>query len=213
MILDIEQIKLYLNISVGNGEYDKTILAFGDIVTSVMEGKLDLPITATTYEEIYSGNGLQRLTLNKYPILRLASAEASADTQTNPGPVDTESLQYRIDAGGWVDLLTDMSLVYIDSASSWQLQLIGGTTFPRGRNNIRVKYVAGYDTIPGELSKQFLERVTWMLRESNSPAFGSASLLGIQSNSSGALGTSGSTSYQDLEARWDKQLDAYRKLI
>ncbi|QEN06799.1 hypothetical protein EXM22_01880 [Oceanispirochaeta crateris] len=46
-----------------------------------------------------------------------------------------------------------------------ELTLLPGYTFPRGSNNIRISYTAGYtdETMPEDLKTAFCEIITWML--------------------------------------------------
>jgi hypothetical protein len=200
-IVSLESVKSYLNITIS--DLDTFLEEWIDIASGVVEGYLNCKVQPTDVEEVLNGNGKTYLYTSWYPILDLSGA-TDAEKLAN--------IQYRsaiLEA--WVDLLTNINYVKIDSNKPWFIKIIeeANESFPLGESNVRVKYKTGYDPIPAELQMVVTEMVARAYKESNN----GQSALGLSSRGMGQGGGSDSVSFLDLTPRWEKLLNPYRRLV
>ena len=107
-----------------------------DAASAFIESWLNRKILQATYNEIYDGTGTDTLTTQTYPITSLLSCSFSGTAQ-------------KILSAG------DFSSAAIDFTDS---QLYGQfLTFPLGRQNISISYVAGYVTVPLDVEQACIE--------------------------------------------------------
>lgn len=81
--------------------------------------------------------------------------------------------------------------------------------FPSGKQNIRIYYNAGFETIPDDIKKIAIEAVVETFKESNL----GHSRLGIDSSNINSGAGGGSENYFSLTNRHRDVLDTYKKII
>ena len=94
--------------------------------------------------------------------------------------------------------------------NNWFIELLDYNQFPIGRKNIRVNYTAGFSPIPSDIIKMIYEMIQVMLDES---AAGQWPRLGMQTQNRGGSGTTVGDTFIDMEPRWQKIIDRYKKII
>jgi hypothetical protein len=104
--------------------------------------------------------------------------------------------------------LTNFNYVWLDSHEPWKIKLLGSDYFPSGTGNVRIKYNAGYSTIPADIQLAITERVTVKFLESKR----GGARLGVTAGGVGGSGAS-NFSYTDHQARWDSVVAKYRRWI
>jgi hypothetical protein len=198
-IVTLSSVKAYLNQP--DDSLDTWFEEQIDLASGRIEEYTGKKIQPIAVEEILNGRGGSVLWPKFYPVTALVGT----DEATRLG-----NLQYRDTVvGGWINLMTDEDFILFDPTMSFQIELLEGTTFPAGRANIRIEYIAGYDPIPADLMLVAVEMVAKAYQLSRN---GEAA-LGLQSKSASAAGGSGGVSYLDLEPKWKIVMDRYRSLV
>lgn len=129
-------------------------------VTYYMTSPLVLPIV---YDEWYDGPGGVRMFLKQRPIVSVSEFEIGGVLQTgSTTPVNS----------GWV----------IDQDQK-SIALRGGLRIPMGIQNVRVKYIAGYDSLPADVEEKCrimvalnYKRRNWIDQSSQALAAGSGTV-------------------------------------
>jgi hypothetical protein len=198
-IVTLNSVKSYLNEP--DDALDSFLEEWIDLASGRVEEYTGKKIQPVSIEEVLDGKGGEVLWPKYWPVSGLVGGNESAKLG---------NLQYRNSATeGWTDLLTDIDLVLFDPKMPFEITLLDGNTFPSGRANIRVEYIAGYDPIPADLQQVVIEMVAKAYQQSK---HGEGS-LGVASKSVGSAGVSPSTSFLDLEPKWKAVLDRYRSLV
>lgn len=125
----IAAVKDYLRISLADtsqdASFERTIKAVSDFI----EGYCGRHFEKATYTEKYRGNGRQKLLLNQYPIISVASVTV------NDGLLDASEYE----------ILAEEGTLYRESLWPWSGYSAGLVGEPVGsRRNIQVQYTAGY---------------------------------------------------------------------
>ena len=173
-------------------------------VTGEIQGYCNEVFAETNREdELYDGDGSHRLYLRHYPVIQLSvettptDAEILASIQIRGTPDDA-----------WEDLEDDVDFIFTDP--KWSYIELYSAIFPFGRKNIKLSYVSGYATIPTDLKLVAIEMVAMHWKKSNRSAIG---LLGESSKTTSGLANTTTRQLLDLEPKWKKVLNRYRRLV
>jgi hypothetical protein len=194
------QAKQYLGIN--DTSFDGFIDSWIDLASGRVEAHLRRKVKSQEVEEILDGTGTETICPRYSPIISIIGT-LEADKLAN--------VQYRESlTSSWVNLLTDIDVLVIDTHRPWEL-VIGDyvTVWPLGWQNIRLEYNAGWTDIPAEIQMVVIEMVAKAYQEANI----GRGALGVSSVSTGQAGGSGSMSFLDLTDRWMKMLQPYRLLV
>lgn len=121
--------------------------------------------------------------------------------------ISVSSLQYRLcPTSEWIDFyepsLSANILIYENYVE------IFDKTFPAGKQNIKIDYVAGYIDCPGDLKQVAIENVVKILYESSISGVGKG-FLGLKSLTNG----NENYTFADLIERTENVLNKYRRII
>ena len=180
----LDNAKWWINIAT-NGSYDilmRLITAASAFLINYLNRNV---LTATYTAEKYHGNGSESLHLNSWPIQSISNLTINGSVV----PPSSDGL-----SNGFV---FDDKYVY----------LLPGTSqcaFSKGRMNISVTYVAGYDAVPFDIEQACLELIGLKFKEKDR--------IGIQSQSMNGQQT---TSYtpRDLGKDTKAMLQNYRDIV
>jgi hypothetical protein len=198
-IITLNGLKKYLGMT--DVSKDALLSEWITLLSRLVENKLVQPVQPIAIEEILNGDMSNRIYLEKGRIIALVGADEATRLS---------NLQYRILAtDSWTNLLTDESFIYIE-VNNWFIELLDYNQFPIGRKNIRVNYTAGFSPIPSDIIKMIYEMIQVMLDES---AAGQWPRLGMQTQNRGGSGTTVGDTFIDMEPRWQKIIDRYKKII
>ena len=186
-ILTLAEAKDFLGFADSYTDMDTYIESLINQASLQIEGRIDNKVAdQTVTNEITSGDGSDILKPRYFPI------------------VSVTTLEYRtLPTEAWQTLESEED--HILTHPLWDCIQLYDSTFPSGTNNIRLTYVAGYETIPGDLSQVCLEKVADMFAQSKK----GMGRFGIQSQSSGAGGGSGSVSYKSFTVEHERILRKY----
>lgn len=202
-IITLDNAKDFLGIQVSNDAYDSVLETYIDWASGWIEHMIGGEPTEVDFqpqkiakqdvELVLNGDGSNRLSL-PYPIVQLYNDSL-------------DNLQYREAADeAWTNLLDDIDFLYIPESPAYTIELLGVNYFPQGRANIRIEYVAGYETVPDDLKILCLEKVAQMFKESGK----GDSRFGLTAASSTAnMGTN--VSFKDMNPQWSAVLKRYRR--
>lgn len=206
-IVTLNQVKSYLKDKVSNTEHDdflngsddSTVLGMIQLVSEEFEAETGQYVQPLDVEVILCGEGGSELKVPYWPVIQLFGADEATRLA---------NLQYRNSiASGWTDVASDEDYVWIDPLEPWKIKILEGDGFfPRGQATVRVKYIAGYSSIPADITLAVIERVAIKYEESKR-----GNRLGVDSGGSGGGMGSQNFSYNDLEERWQKVVAKYRK--
>lgn len=134
-------------------EFDGT-LAEGDLdsiravinrMSVMFENYCNRKFVSQTFTEYYNGTGDRYLYLDNYPVTEITSVHEDPDWDWGSDEL-IESTEYRI--------IDDMGIVY-------------QSIFPKGHQNIKVIYTAGYTTVPEDLKQVCIEEVIRAFKKKN----------------------------------------------
>lgn len=164
-LISLTEVKESLGINVGT--YDNLLTRLINSATEQIENYCNRRFTETVYTEIYSGDGNQFLFLRNAPVTALTKIEFMTGDYDDPAWDAYESEFYNIDTTytGGSTMSNDNSGVVYNRVS-----------FYKGFNNIRVSYVAGYSTIPSDVSESCVDLVSYLYKAKNSKGIKSESL-------------------------------------
>lgn len=202
-LITFAQAKAYLNIGVAAADTNQDVWLqeiISDISAEIeLYCKRKFAIQSVS-NEIYNGNGENRLLVNYWPVTQLSTETTPTDAQK------LAAVQYRNDPdSAWTDIETDVDHILFNERWPW-LQLCD-EVFPSGVQNVRLSYKAGYSTIPQDLKQVCLEMVAIEWKESNRSG---VALLGETSKTNSGLGITQTRTLKDMDPRWKKVLDRYR---
>jgi len=126
----VANVKEYLGI-VGTSE-DALLNRLKDWATDLIHSYCGRIFTEANYDEYYDGDGTEGLLVNQYPI--------SAVTLLEVDGVSKDASSYA--------LYGQLGLLKLKSGK-----------FPRGKNNVRLRYTAGYAVTPNDLEQAAIELV------------------------------------------------------
>jgi uncharacterized phiE125 gp8 family phage protein len=144
-LVTLAQVKEHLEIV--NADQDSYLSTLIERVTGLVEGSTRRKLKSRTYtDELYDGSGTAVLRLKEWPVTSI-TAISFLDSQTST-TWTSQSLTYAV-----IDKETERSIVFRD-----------GTPFPRGFQNVKLTFVAGYSTVPAELASETLRFLTLLHR-------------------------------------------------
>lgn len=199
-IISPASVKSYL--AINGADLDFFIGESIAFATGSIEEHLQRKIVPTDVEEILDGTGYNWIKPTYWPVIDLVGVDEAAKLA---------NMQHRLTVtDSWQNVLSDIRYLRIDPQRPWFIYIISGfQSFPLGQANIRLEYTTGYDPVPQGIKQVALEMVAKMYQESNN----GQSSLGLQSQSLGEAGGSGSKSFLDMNERWMKILDAYKENV
>ncbi|MFQ5956176.1 MAG: head-tail connector protein [Candidatus Brocadiales bacterium] len=124
------KVKEYLGVS-GTSE-DALLSRLVDWASDLVHSYCGRIFTEASYDEYYDGDGTEGLLANQYPISTVTSLEVDG--------IQKDVSSYT--------LYGQLGLLKLKSG-----------TFPKGKNNVRLQYTAGYSTIPNDLEQVAIELV------------------------------------------------------
>jgi len=203
-IVSLIDLKTYMGIAQTDTTKDVQFSSWITTISQLIENELgNQPVRPRPMEDFLDGEGDTKLYLNKGRIVSLLP-------DPNTGS-QLDSLQWRAAAlGDWEQMVENINLVYLNPISNWCIELLDYRIFPIGWKNIRVYYSAGFDPIPGDITKMCFEMIQTMWDESKS---GGHPRLGMRSANRGGAGTNLGDSFLDMDARWKAVIDRYRRII
>lgn len=190
-IITIDEVKQYLNIS--GREADDFLENAIDMVSQEIEGYTQGHVFAlrSITGEIHSGDGTNILVPKYEPLYSLVDTTEATKLS---------SVQYKLTPdSSWTDIETLSAHIFLRPL--W-IELYD-EIFPKGTNNIKLNYSAGYAAIPGDVRKVCIEWVSKMYDESSK----GRGNLGIDSKS--AQNTTNVT-FRDMLPQWQAVLDRYK---
>jgi hypothetical protein len=201
-IVSLADAKAYLNFT--DTTNDALVASWLGVISELVEERLGRqPVCPRAVEDFIDGEGQPKLFLNKGRIVDLL-----ADPTTGS---KLDSLQMRASAlGDWTNIAEDIKLIYLNPINDWCIELLDYRIFPIGWKNVRVYYTAGFDPIPGDILKMVLEMIQVMYDESKA---GTMPRLGMGSKNRGGAGSNLGDSFIDMEPRWQKVIDRYKRLV
>ena len=128
MLVSLNDYKKFLEIDLTNSNQDGDLQILALEVEDFIKSYLNRDLEEAEYTEDYDGDGTSRLILNQFPVTACASIEVYE--------TDWTALDYtRL-------VIVAQSTIYIE-----------GNKFPKGNQNVRVVYTAGYTdaTLPKEV--------------------------------------------------------------
>lgn len=193
-IVTLANYKHFLKIDISVSTYDDMLtLRKAEVEATVLE-RLKRDLFTQEYVEYLDGNGTNHLMPEQFPITAISKLEVYDGLDGNNDEVWTEWT-----VGSYYQRLLIVKDVEV---------FMDGALFPKGTQNIRLTYTAGYtaDTMPKEIQKICLElmKLYW-----DSSDYGE-NRLGIQSNSRSSQGGTENITYDtNLEEKILKRLDSY----
>lgn len=130
-LTSLAAVRAWLGFNAANTEHDGALERMISGCSTTMQRLMGRTIAVTDYKHNQNGNGSDFMVLRNAPIVRVQSIV-----------VDDVPLM----AGSWD---CDETTVY----------LRGSQRFAKGRNNIALRYQAGFDTIPADLEQACVETV------------------------------------------------------
>ena len=185
-ILTLSEAKDFLGLANSYSDMDTYIESLINQASLQIEARIDNKVAdQTVSNEILSGDGSDILKPRYSPI------------------VSVTTLQYQTDpTADWQTLESTSEYILVDPL--WDYIQLYDSTFPSGTRNIKMTYVAGYETIPGDLFLVCLEKVADLWAQSKK----GGGRFGIQSQSAGGP-TSGSVTYKDFSVEHERILRKY----
>lgn len=197
-IVPLPAVKSYLRIAEDDFTQDEFLQFWIDAVSDAVERHLRGPVAVQAVsDEIRNGDGTSRIMVERQPIVSLQNNSAEdVMVRTSPG-------------ADWEVLESDTAFLRIDAAEPWHIHL-DRSVFPSGVANIKVCYRAGYEEIPGQITRVVVESVAELLKESNQ----GSGRLGQRSRSVGGINSSGATdSFYDLDDRHREMLAPFVRIV
>ena len=194
-LLELSEYKNYLNLSPGTTKPTALIALQNEVEQRVID-RLKRDLVSQTYVEYFDGNGSKSILPKQFPITSITKVEVYEGLDSN----NTEVWETWAKGDEYQRLLIEDSVEIT----------LDGAIFPKGTQNVRITYVAGYSTIPywakkacKELFKLYYDRSVL-----------GANNLGVKSKSSTTGGNvTDSTVYDiDAEERILKRLDSYARI-
>lgn len=136
-LTNLSDVRAWLGMAPANIEFDVALQRLITGCSAFMQRYMQRAIPATSYKHSADGPGSTFMVVKNYPITRVSSV-------TVDGVVVPLS-----------NISFDERTIYLD----------GAYRFNRGRNNIALRYTAGYDEVPFDLAQACIETVALRWRE------------------------------------------------
>lgn len=189
-LIDIEDYKEYLQIE--DNDYNSALITMIGEVENKVEGRLKRSLASQEYIEIYDGNGRNVLIPDNYPITAITKLEVYEGLDSSNNEIWTQYVK-----GTHYNrlMIKDDISIYMDCA-----------TFPKGMQNIRLTYTAGYADIPYQIQRicKELLKIYW-----DSSNYGK-NTLGLKSKTFETNGGTDTIVYDsEIENKILSKLDSY----
>ena len=127
-----------------------SLLAFS--VTLEIENYCGRVFVSRPITEYQGGSASDAVTTREYPVTAFKSLEVKDRTRGVFQLLNSDYYTLTPEPG--------------ESSGPIDIELVSGYTFPRGKNNIKLKYTAGYlpGEVPDDLKMAFCEIISWMLK-------------------------------------------------
>jgi hypothetical protein len=194
-LLELSEYKNYLNLAPGTTKLTALTALQNEVEAKVVD-RLKRDLVTQTYVEYLNGNGRKFITPKQYPITAITKIEVFDGLDSNN--VDVWETWTKGDEYQRVLIEDEVSIT------------LDGAIFPKGTQNIRLTYVAGYSSIPNGIKKACKELFKLYYDRTN---YG-ANNLGVRSKSTTTSGSVTDSVVYDIDAeeRILKQLDAYARI-
>lgn len=146
----LADVRAWLGFAEAKVEFDGDLQRLITACSTTMQRMIGRTITTTDYRESMDGPGSAFMVLRNTPIQRVASVVVDGR------PIEPQYVTF------------DRTALYLS----------GGHSFARGRNNVALKYRAGYDDVPFDLAQACIETVGLRWRERDRIGMTSKSLAG-----------------------------------
>jgi len=200
-IISLADAKAYMGMTDTVTARDNLISGWCTEASRQIEAFIDQPVVPRLVTDILTGRGTNSLQMRTGRILSVYNS-----------PDRISNVQYRNAAtDAWSNIATDDAQIFWDYVDPWTLYLLDWLYFPIGLwMNIRVSYYAGFDQVPGDFTEVAVQMVQTMWQQSMA---GGNPRLGLGAVSQGMQGGSFNHSIVDMDPRWEKMLQKYRRLV
>lgn len=140
-LTDLTAVKDHLGIPPATTTFDARLTRFIDAASQAIENFLDRTVLTATYTEIQDGRASNRVILRNFPVTSVTSVYIDPDSEFTDPSTEVDSSDFRLE---------DESLIVLLHRQ-----------FPRGTQNVRVIYDAGYATVPPVIENSCLFLVEW----------------------------------------------------
>lgn len=169
-IVDLAQVKDYLNFDPADTSHDVELQRFIDAADPVVEDIVG-PVNPADFDEWYDG-GYGDIVLRHWPVITLTAVTE----YSGASPTD-------LTVAATPDVITSTSYVFDpDTAILYRKSTWGSVAFANGTANIRVQYTAGRDPVPGNIILATLELIRHLYQSTQQggrPTYGGAVEEGV----------------------------------
>lgn len=153
-------VREHLRFAASDTSKDEQLKSFINRSMGMLERYIGRQIKARDYTEYQDGDGSDRVLVDQWPIISIASLHSDADRDfTSETLIDTTD--YISYAEGRIELVSDEG------------------NFPEGEQNIKIVYNAGYAAIPDDLEYAATVHVAYMYNKSGHEGHTAISLGGL----------------------------------
>jgi hypothetical protein len=194
-------VKDYLGIDRHEYAHDPVLLIWMEEIAGEIEDALGQPVLSIAKTDIVDGSGDCEQYMYSGRIISLVGTSEA---------LRMASLVYRDAVGGvWTSIMTDEDYVHIGT-NGWTIELLDGEVFPYGQKNIKIVYNCGFSPVPSDLKLVFKQKIQTRFDESK---YGGKPRLGMSSVNRSAAGANSGDSFHDMELRWQRIYDRYKRLL
>lgn len=200
-IITLAALKDYLGVT--ETKNDTLFTGWITDISNLIEARLGQQVMSRPIEELANGGGGTKLYLNQSRVLSLVGDDEATRLS---------NLQVRDSVSDdWENLVDDENLIWFNPRDAWAIYLLDHNFFTVGMKNIRILYNGGMsDALIAEFSKMAKEMIQVMWDESKA---GGLPRLGMQTKNRGGAGSSLGDTFLDMNPRWQKTIDRYRKIL
>ena len=203
-IVTLAEAKEQLKVENADTALDDTLTAYINEISSAVELYTKRKIVSQSIaSEIHDGDGSSILYPRYFPIQQLSVESSPTDAQK------LASVQYRNSPDSdWTDIVSDIDHIFLDTGDDALRPFIElyQNFFYYGIRNIRIKYKAGYTTVPSDIKVLVLEMIQMRWNEAKR----GNDWLGQGNMNQSESGNNYSTTLIELDKRWKRVLDRYR---
>lgn len=171
----LSDVKSWVGLKDTNLDHDDDLSRLVSACSAAMQRVMERTIASADYRHAADGPGAAFMLVKNYPITRVSSV--SVDGRT----IDPARVSF------------DETAIYLS----------GGERFARGRQNVALRYTAGFDTVPFDLEQVCIETVGLRWRERDR--------IGLTSK--GLQGETTSFSLADFSPMSRSVLDSYKRRV
>ena len=187
-LISISDVKNYIDVLATDTTYDTILTTLVSVASETIERYCNQPIASTLTTENFIGNGIASKYLDYFPVNSI------------------NAIQYQTDVGeDWVDVDTSEYELYNINRGYYIENSGGFSSLYRYRAGLNV----GYSTIPYDVQNVAIEMCAVSYNES---AINGGMRLGIESMTDNRINIVATTKYLDMNSRWKRVLDSYRKI-